>query len=423
MLYGGAAGGGKSEALLMGALQYADVVPPPGQDPYAAILLRRTFRQLAFPGALMSRADQWLRGTDASWSGQEKEWRFPTGAVLKFGYLEHPGDELQYQSAEFQYVGFDELTQFPAENQYTFLASRLRRLEGSIIPIRLRGATNPGGPGHTWVLERYNLNPRSGPPGFLPESNRAFISATLDDNPFIDKEEYEKALGELSTLTRQQLRLGDWSAGAHGGKFDPAYFRIISPDDVPKASMFSILLRHWDLAATAKTEHNSDPDWTAGALIGKTRMGRDNFREPDWYIFDIARCRRDPGGTEEFVAEVAHKDGVGVIQSFEQERGGAGKSLVASYRAHVLPNHIVRGRQPSGDKATRAAVPAARSREGRVYLVGDDGNNEWISLFLDEAGNFPIGSHDDQVDAVSGGFANIELEELIGKEDGPVEIY
>ncbi len=81
--YGGAGGGGKSEALLMGALQYVDT---PG---YAALLLRRTFADLALPGALMSRAQEWLSGTQAHWRDEGKTWHFPSGATLTFGYMEN----------------------------------------------------------------------------------------------------------------------------------------------------------------------------------------------------------------------------------------------------------------------------------------------------------------------------------------------
>lgn len=96
-LYGGAAGGGKSDALLMAALQYADV---PG---YAALILRRTYSELAEPGAIMDRAKTWLLRTDARWSEQHKIFTFPSGARLSFGFLQHSTDRLRYQGAEFQF--------------------------------------------------------------------------------------------------------------------------------------------------------------------------------------------------------------------------------------------------------------------------------------------------------------------------------
>src|SRR3990170_3178182 len=128
--YGGAAGGGKSDWLLMGALQHAD------KAGYAALLLRRTFADLALPGALMDRAREWLVGTDAKWLDREKTWKFPGGATLTFGYLEDEADKYRYQSAEFQYCGFDEVTQF-SKTQYEYLFSRLRRLRDVEIPIRM----------------------------------------------------------------------------------------------------------------------------------------------------------------------------------------------------------------------------------------------------------------------------------------------
>src|SRR5687767_893160 len=110
--FGGSAGGGKSDALLMAALQYVDV---PG---YAAIIFRRSYTDLALPGAIMSRAQEWLANSDAKWNDNEKQFTFPSGAVVTFAYLKAPNDKFRYQSAEFQFVGFDELTHFP-EDDYT----------------------------------------------------------------------------------------------------------------------------------------------------------------------------------------------------------------------------------------------------------------------------------------------------------------
>jgi hypothetical protein len=188
-LYGGAAGGGKSDALLMGALQYVDI---PG---YSALVLRKSYSDLSQPGALIPRAAEWLGGTGAKWNGADHIWRFPSGATLSFGYLETEADKYRYQSAEYQYIGFDELTQF-AESQYTYLFSRLRRLRGSNLPLRMRSASNPGGFGHDWVKERFITH---------REGRRVFIPAKLDDNPYLDQAEYRSALAELDSVTRAQL--------------------------------------------------------------------------------------------------------------------------------------------------------------------------------------------------------------------------
>lgn len=196
-LYGGAAGGGKSDALLMAALEYVHV------PNYSALLLRRTFADLSLPGAIMDRARAWLAGSDARWNDQTKTFTFPSGARLSFGYLDTDKDRFRYQGAEFQFIGFDELTQFP-EGWYRYLASRLRKLEGARVPLRLRGATNPGGIGHEWVRRRFIDGPA------------AFVPAKLVDNPSVDAVSYRQSLSLLDSGTRRQLEDGIWQRDAGG---------------------------------------------------------------------------------------------------------------------------------------------------------------------------------------------------------------
>ncbi len=199
-LYGGAAGGGKSSALLMAALQYVHI---PG---YAALILRRTFADLSLPGAIMDRAHDWLHGTGAKWNGQDKRWTFPSGATLTFGYCETAKDVYRYQGMEVQFVGVDELTQWP-EQSYRYLMSRLRRLEGSAVPVRARAASNPGGIGHDWVRRRFvEAN----------DTERRFVPANLSDNPHVDAVSYRKSLAQLDENTRRQLEDGIWVRDSGG---------------------------------------------------------------------------------------------------------------------------------------------------------------------------------------------------------------
>lgn len=222
-LYGGAAGGGKSDALLMAALRYVDV---PG---YAALLLRRTYADLALPGALMDRAQTWLAGTDARWNATDSRWTFPSGATLSFGYLQTAKDRYRYASAEFQFIGFDEVTQFDAE-EYRFLFTRLRRpSDGPLagVPLRMRSASNPGGRGHNWVLSRLiervpaaTLDPDD--PAYDPQDTREraerriFVPARLDDNPHVDRAGYEESLANVDPYLRAQMLAGDWYARQPG---------------------------------------------------------------------------------------------------------------------------------------------------------------------------------------------------------------
>lgn len=237
-LYGGAAGGGKSSALLQSALRYVHV---PG---YSALLLRRTYPDLALPGAIMDRAKRWLIGKPGvKWSERDFRFTFDTGgrqpATLSFGYLQYANDRYRYQGAEFQFVGFDELTQFARED-YTYLSSRIRgpelndntppelRAELELlaqVPLRLRAASNPGGRGHEWVKRRFiEKEPEPDDPEDTPErvAARAFIPARLDDNPHIDRERYAREqLANLTVVERARLRDGDWTAD-DGSKYFPA---------------------------------------------------------------------------------------------------------------------------------------------------------------------------------------------------------
>ena len=371
VFYGGSAGGGKSDALLMSALQYVDV---PG---YSAILFRRTYADLSLPGALMDRAAEWLGPTNAVWSDKAKTWKFPGGASLTFGYLENEADKFRYQSAEFAFCGFDELTQF-TESQYRYLFSRLRRLKTSSVPLRMRSASNPGGIGHDWVKQRFIVEGK--------EHGRLFIPARMTDNPYLDTEQYMEGLEKLDSTTRAQLRDGDWSARSQGTKFRREWFEIV--DARPEGMQ---LVRYWDMAAT-EPKHGSDPDWTAGALVG--------VKDGITYICDMKRLRGTPQTNEAIVKQTAQLDGIGVAVRMEQEPGSSGVKAIDDYRRRVLLGWDFTGIPSTGSKEVRANPVSSQAEAGNVKLVA----GTWIGDFLDEADSFPDGTHDDQIDAVSGAF-------------------
>ena len=262
--YGGAAGGGKSDALLMGALQYVDI------PKYSAIIFRKSLTDLQLPGALIDRSMEWLLNTDAVF--RNNAWHFPSGAIIQFGYLRDELAKFRYQGAEFQYIGFDELTQF-YEDDYLYLRSRLRRprcpvhagnvVDGknvplpddpdcptcqeygaiSRVPLRMRAAANPGGIGHLWVKKRFDIGPwiesvdRKGKPVYRTirgktafigrNAKRPFVPAVLTDNPYLDQAEYRESLRELDPVTREQLLNGDWSVTADG-RFKRTWCRYYS---------------------------------------------------------------------------------------------------------------------------------------------------------------------------------------------------
>lgn len=370
-LYGGAAGGGKSDALLMAALQFVDV------SGYAAILFRRTYADLSLPGALMERARDWLAGTKARWSDKEKTWHFPSGASLTFGYLDTANDRYRYQSSEFQFIGFDELTQFP-ETDFRYLFSRLRKLTTSQVPLRMRAASNPGGMGHEWVRQRFLTEGAS--------QGRVFVPARLSDNPHLDREQYVTSLNELDPITRAQLLAGDWTVRAGGSIFQREWFPFV---DAAPAGLR--LTRFWDMAAT-EPKPGRDPDWTVGLLMGRSADGM-------YYVLDVRRLRARPQGVESLVKQTAEMDGHSVPIRLEQEPGSAGKSMVDRYIV-MLAGWAVMGERATGSKVTRASSLSSQAEAGRVLLV----RAAWNGPFLDELEAFPNGSHDDQVDAAAGAF-------------------
>jgi hypothetical protein len=199
VLFGGAAGGGKSDALLYSALQYADT---PG---YAALICRSDFQELQKPGALVPRSHDWLNGTGAHWRGDTMTWYFPEGSQLTFAHLKDAHSHLNIQGAEVQFIGFDEAALLrPHQMEYLY-GNRMRRRKGSTIPLRTRYASNPGGQAHAWLVEQFMTPP--GSPDWV------FIPSKFTDNPGLDTELYAKDLESMKDATlRAQMMEGDWSA-------------------------------------------------------------------------------------------------------------------------------------------------------------------------------------------------------------------
>jgi phage terminase large subunit-like protein len=213
VLYGGAAGGGKTEAALIGAAQFVHV---PG---YAALILRENFADLNQPDAVIPRSRGWWLGTDAKWNERDRRWTFPSGATVTFGYLDSDAAVYQYQGAAYQYIYVDELTQH-TEWRYQYLFSRLRRPAAgplAAVPLRMRGGSNPGGRGHAWVKRRF-VDPATREPG------AAFVAAKLADNPSLPADDYARSLSHVDPVTRKQLLEGDWDA-VEGGLFKREWFR------------------------------------------------------------------------------------------------------------------------------------------------------------------------------------------------------
>jgi len=328
----------------------------------------------------MDRSLEWLKETDAHWDGKNFKWTFPSGARLQFGYLKSEQDKYRYQSAAFQYIGFDELTQF-TETQYRYLFSRLRRLEGLYVPLRMRSASNPGNIGHDWVKRRFLIEGT--------EQGRVFIPAKLHENPHLDRENYILSLSELDPITRRQYLDGDWTARHGGSKFLREWFKIVG-----EAPEHAKRVRFWDMAATTP-DLGKDPDWTVGAKLA--------MKDGIFYVEDIRRTRARPAQIEDLIKQTAQLDGREVEVYMEEEPGSAGIAQISHYSRNVLVGFAFRGEKSTGPKEVRANPVSSAAEAGNLKLV----NGTWINGFLDEAEAFPMAEHDDQVDAVSGAFKKL----------------
>jgi predicted phage terminase large subunit-like protein len=379
--YGGACGGGKSVALLAAALQYVEFAG------YNAILFRKTFAELELPEALMDLASQWLfpfkKNHEVHYSDLKKRYTFPSSATLSFGYLDKFGDRLRYQSASFHFAGFDELSHFDKQD-YIYLFSRVRRtkkLEAMEVPLRVRAASNPGGPGHEFIKQRFLTEGK--------EKGRVFIPAVLEDNPYLDKESYIENLNELDPLTRSQLLLGDWSVSGGGMVFKREWFEILN--HYPVTTSYIPTVRYWDLAATEKGQgkRGYEPAYTVGLRMKKYK---------DFFLIDdIRRFQKNPNDVEKEILSTAISDGKSVEIWMETEPGSSGLKVIEDYKK-LLSKFIFRGQKESGSKVLRAAKSAADAGNGKIKLM----RGIWNNPFLDEVDFFPDSHFKDQVDALSG---------------------
>ena len=380
-LFGGAAGGGKSSALLMAALQYVDV---PG---YNAIIFRRTYADLALPGAIMDRFSAWISEIEEiRWNGSIYVATFPSGARISFGYLNNSQDYLRYKGAEFQFIGMDEVTEI-REHDYRYLFSRLRRPAAgpvSKVPLRMRAASNPA---PNWVRQRFIVEGE--------DSNRIFVPSKLEDNPGIDADSYRQSLQALDPVERKRLEEGDWWSTTLGTMFNRESIVIMESDEVPTLTPAARAVRFWDLAATEPSQANPDPDWTVGTLM--------LFDKGIAYVLDVRRHRGKGEDIENLIAQTAYEDGHAVPIRIEQEPGSSGKALIDQYARYVLPGFDLMGARATGDKVTRARPFAAAVANGNVRLV----RGKWLTDWLDEVSAFPEAcAHDDQVDSATGAFSH-----------------
>lgn len=227
VLYGGAAGGGKSDGLLVDALCLAHG----GADNprHRAVLFRRTFPELR---DLIDRSTALYPAIvpGARFHQTDRVWTFPSGAKVEFGYLQHDADRLHYRGRAWNYVGFDELTLWATPVCYLYLFSRCRSTDPA-LPRYVRATTNPDGPGQEWVRRRWGIDVEGGATavpveladdatGTVTRIVRRFIPARLADNPHLSGTGYREVLLQLAPEDRAALLDGRWA----GRRVEGAYY-------------------------------------------------------------------------------------------------------------------------------------------------------------------------------------------------------
>lgn len=227
VLFGGAAGGGKSYGQLVDAFLYALQYPQSKQ-----LILRRTYPELEkslIRTVMELYPKEWFTYQKSNHFG-----KFINGSLIDFGYLDNESDVYKYQSAEYDVIRFDELTHF-TERMYVYLISRLRG--ANCYPKQVKSSTNPGGIGHSWVKRRFIDIGENDKQYNFTSGSRIFLPSKVQDNTFLMQSDpdYVKRLENLPEQDRKALLMGDWDI--FDGQFFTEWDRslhVIPPFEIPQ---------------------------------------------------------------------------------------------------------------------------------------------------------------------------------------------
>ncbi len=422
-IIGGAAGGGKTWALLVEPLRHI-------KNPrFSAAIFRRTTPELTRPGGAWVEAREMYPLLNAiATSSPIHAYTFPTGATVTFSHLQREADVETWKSSQIPLIEFDQLETFEA-SQFWYMLSRNRSTCG--IRPYIRASANPQ-PGWLadflawWIGEDgFAIPERSGKIRWMvreggrvfwdddreklqaehPRSTPlsvTFVLSTLYDNPILMQKDpdYLAKLQALDLVERERLlgdavKGGNWKIAPAAGKiFNRAWYEIV--EAVPAGGK---MVRFWDLAATVKKAGN-DPDFTASCLMKKV--------EGVYYILEATADQISPSRTDANMKNSAIQDGKPVRVRWEEEGGASGKRD-SQHIAKNLAGFDACGRAPKGDKLLRWKPFAAQAEAGNVKLLRGDWNERWLAHMHSQEGK-PT-QHDDEADAGSGAFDELTDEE------------
>lgn len=473
IIFGGAAGAGKTRALLTDFVRQEYIDNPD----YRAVMFRRTYPEFTQAGGLVDESRKIyypIKGTFIE--KPSLEWRFPSGARVSFRHLQHEKTVHIYQGSQITRIGFDELTHFTQE-QFFYLLSRNRSVSG--IKPAVRATCNPDA--DSWVAsfiswwinpkDGYAIEERSGIVRYFirqgdtvywadnkqelidkfslkdklfemipndiqkkfllneeisikPEDlikSFTFIPATIFDNRELIKVNptYLANLYSLHQVERERLLRGNWKIKYEAGTvFDRTWFEIL--DKIPDDWKLIGKVRFWDLAATAKENAENYHCYTSGTLVYKyqriknTLPDSTEIKEFTYVIADNICEQKKVGEVELMLKNTAELDGKTVAVRWEQEGGSSGK-FVENTITNVIrenhPNHNIKAIAPQGDKLTRALPVATAASRGQIFILRD---GTWNTRLLNACQGFDGSKKtpptNDIVDSLSGAFYSLENE-------------
>lgn len=424
-IYGGAAGGGKTYALLLEAARHI------GNPKFGSVIFRRQSIQITQEGGLWDSSFEVYGGLKGALpkTSPRRHWRFKSGARVSFAHIDGDKDLSKWQGSQIALIGYDELTHF-TENQFFYMLSRNR--SGCGVKPYIRATCNPDADSWVakliewWIDQKtgYPIPERSGVVRYMARVNNSilwadtreelvakgieelevksltFVASTLRDNKILmlTNPQYYANLKALPEVERERLLKGNWKIKAAAG----AYFKrtqigkilTILPDDIVA------ICRGWDLAATDEDEDN-DAAYTAGVLMGRRACGR-------FLIMDVINQQLKAGDVRKLVLHTAMSDNAkygSVRQRLPQDPGQAGKAQAQSY-VNMLAGYDVKTRLESGSKESRAEPMAAQWQNGFFDVMAGPWNEEYFN----QLESFPVSKFKDMVDAGSSAFGEITLE-------------
>ncbi len=423
-LYGGAAGGGKTYALLLENIRHHET------KDFGAVIFRRNAQQILNEGGLYDEALKLfpLLGAVPKLTPRPS-MTFPSGNKVSFAHLQYDADVFGYQGAQIPLICFDELTHF-TRKQFFYMLSRNRSGSCPIKPY-IRATTNPDS--ESWVADfiswwidqntGYPIPERSGIIRFfvvVEDKERwgdsreelaelykvdpaycksfTFIASSVFDNKILLENDpgYLANLNAMNKVEKERLLFGNWKIKPAAG----LYFKRTQVEVVPVIPGKVVKwCRAWDLAATVPTPDNPSPDATAGVLMGKLEDDRyivANVKKVRLAAADVRKLTKNSAETD----RATYKN---VKIRLPQDPGQAGKEQAQSYVKH-LSGHNVKTERVTGDKITRAEPFSAQWQAGNVLILAGDWNEEYFA----ELEAFPDGGHDDQVDGSSDAFAELQ---------------